>query len=75
MPQGAEFDKLEEDDQYTYLEELAPRMSKMCVQQGPSLSRALPVSAAISDREVLAAMLHSASLCVCLSLSLRVPGT
>ena len=28
-PQAEEFDALEEDDQYTYLEELAPRMTKM----------------------------------------------
>ena len=29
LPQAEEFDALEEDDQYTYLEELAPRMTKM----------------------------------------------
>lgn len=27
-----EFDKLSEDDQYTYLEEIAPRMTRMHVQ-------------------------------------------
>ena len=30
--QAEEFDALEEDDQYTYLEELAPRMTKMHLQ-------------------------------------------
>jgi len=32
MKWAEEFDALEEDDQYTYLEELAPRMTKMHLQ-------------------------------------------
>ena len=32
LTQAEEFDALGEDDQYTYLEEVAPRMSKMHLQ-------------------------------------------
>ena len=32
MKWAEEFDALEEDDQYTYLEEIAPRMTKMHLQ-------------------------------------------
>ena len=56
--QAEEFDALEEDDQYTYLEELAPRMTKMCATPRAATAPALRPAAAVSPRPTSTALDH-----------------